>query len=153
VVTEAAELAGVQGGAGLGPAELLDVLATVTPSRLAGLAPGLGVLSRAAGEGPVVALLGAVGPEDAAELARVRSGPTADLAVLVDVGSWADADGARRRRPVGTAARAELTRQQEAAADLLRAAGWQVTVAGAAESVADAWARVARPTAVPGGLR
>ncbi|WNV77344.1 DUF58 domain-containing protein [Geodermatophilus sp. DSM 44513] len=151
VVTEAAELTGDRPGAGRGPEELLDLLATVTPSRLTGLGPGLGVLTRAAGEGPVVALLGAVGPDDAAELVRVRSGPAADLAVLVDVGSWAEADGARRRRPVGSAARAELTRQQEAAADLLRAAGWQVTVAGAGESVADAWARVVRPAAVPGG--
>jgi uncharacterized protein (DUF58 family) len=145
VVTEGAELAGAEHGAGLGPDELLDRLAGVGPSRLAGLAPGLALLTRAAGEGPVVALLGAIGPDEAAELVRIRSGPAADLAVLTDIGSWAEADGARRRRPVGAAARAELTRQQEAAADLLRAGGWQVAVAGAGDSVADVWAQVARP--------
>jgi hypothetical protein len=126
----------------------------VAPSRLAGLAPGLGLLTRAAGEGPVVALLGAVGPDEAAELVRVRSGPAADIAVLADIGSWAEADVARRRRrPVGAAARAELTRQQEAAADLLRAGGWQVALAGAGDSVADVWAQVARPGVLQVGAR
>ncbi|MGY1679459.1 DUF58 domain-containing protein [Geodermatophilus sp. SYSU D01176] len=149
VVTEGAELTAVDSGAGLGAEELLDRLAGVAPSRLAGLAPGLTLLSRAAGEGPVVALLGAVGPDEAAELVRVRSGPAADLAVLADIGSWAEADAARRRRPVGAAARAELTRQQEAAADLLSAGGWQVAIAGAGDSVADVWAQLVRP----GGLR
>ena len=153
VVTEGAELTGAEHGAGLGPEELLDRLAGVGPSRLAGLAPGLALLTRAAGEGPVVALLGALGPDEAAELVRIRSGPAADLAVLVNVGSWAEADGARRRRPVGAAARAELTRQQEAAADLLRAGGWQVAVAGAGDSVAGVWAQVARPGVLQAGIR
>ena len=153
VVTEGAELAGAEHGAGLGSEELLDRLAGVAPSRLAGLAPGLALLTRAAGEGPVVALLGAVGPDEAAELVRIRSGPAADLAVLTDIGSWAEADGVRRRRPIGAAARAELTRQQEAAADLLRAGGWQVAVAGAGDSVADVWAQVARPGAPQVGAR
>jgi uncharacterized protein (DUF58 family) len=153
VVTEGAELTAVERGAGLGPEELLDRLAGVAPSRLAGLAPGLGLLTRAAGEGPVVALLGAVGPDEAAELVRVRSGPAADVAVLVDIGSWAEADAARRRRPVGAAARAELTRQQEAAADLLRAGGWQVALVGAGDSVADVWEQVTRPGVLQVGAR
>ncbi|WP_100501040.1 DUF58 domain-containing protein [Geodermatophilus chilensis] len=153
VVTEGAELTGADSGAGLGPEELLDRLAGVVPSRLTGLGPGLALLTRAAGEGPVVALLGAIGPDEAAELVRVRSGPAADLAVLADIGSWAEAEGARRRRPVGAAARAELTRQQEAAADLLRAGGWQVAVAGADDTVADVWARVARPGVLQAGAR
>ncbi|TFV53097.1 DUF58 domain-containing protein, partial [Geodermatophilus sp. DF01-2] len=93
VVTEAGELAPAEHGAGLGPGELLDRLAGVAPSRLGGLGPGLAMLTRAAGEGPVVALLGAVGPDEAAELVRARSGPAADLAVLADVGSWADVAG------------------------------------------------------------
>jgi uncharacterized protein (DUF58 family) len=153
VVTEGAELTGTDAGAGLGPEELLDRLAGVVPSRLAGLAPGLALLTRAAGEGPVVALLGAIGPDEAAELVRVRSGPATDLAVLTDIGSWAEVEGARRRRPVGAAARAELTRQQEAAADLLRAGGWQVAVAGAGDTVADVWAQVARPGVLQVGAR
>jgi uncharacterized protein (DUF58 family) len=154
VVTEGAELTGAgPGGGGLSGEELLDRLAGVAPSRLAGLGPGLALLTRAAGEGPVVALLGAIGPDEAAELVRVRSGPATDLAVLTDIGSWAEAEAARRRRPVGAGARAELTRQQEAAADLLRAGGWQVAVAGAGATVADVWAQVARPGVLQVGVR
>jgi hypothetical protein len=84
---------------------------------------------------------------------RVRSGPATDLAVLTDIGSWAEVEAARRRRPVGAGARAELTRQQEAAADLLRAGGWQVAVAGAGDTVADVWAQVARPGVLQVGVR
>ncbi|SDM60273.1 Uncharacterized conserved protein, DUF58 family, contains vWF domain [Geodermatophilus siccatus] len=153
VVTEGAELTGADSGAGLSGEELLDRLAGVAPSRLAGLGPGLALLTRAAGEGPVVALLGAIGPDEAAELVRVRSGPATDLAVLTDIGSWAEVEAARRRRPVGAGARAELTRQQEAAADLLRAGGWQVAVAGAGDTVADVWAQVARPGVLQVGVR
>jgi uncharacterized protein (DUF58 family) len=153
LVTEGGELAGASPAAGLGADELLDRLAGVAPSRLASLGPGLALLPHAAGEGPVVALLGAIGPDEAAELVRVRSGPAADLAVLTDIGSWVEAEGARRRRPVGAAARAELTRQQEAAADLLRAGGWQVAVAGAGDTVADVWARLVRPGVLQGGAR
>jgi uncharacterized protein (DUF58 family) len=153
LVTEGVELAGVSPAAGLGADELLDRLAAVSPSRLVSLGPGLALLARAAGEGPVVALLGAIGPDEAAELVRVRSGPAADLAVLTDIGSWVEAEGARRRRPVGAAARAELTRQQEAAADLLRAGGWQVAVAGAGDTVADVWAELVRPGVLQGGAR
>lgn len=154
VVTEGAELAGAEAGArGLGAAELLDRLAEMAPSRLAGLGPGLALLSRAAGEGPVVALLGAIGPDEAAELVRIRSGPAPDLAVLADVGSWAAAEGARRRRPLGSSARAELIGQQEAAADLLRAGGWSVAVASAGDPVADVWSRLARPGVRPAGVR
>ena len=153
LVTEGVELAGASPAAGLGADELLDRLAGVSPSRLAGLGPGVALLTRAAGEGPVVALLGAIGPDEAAELVRVRSGPAADLAVLTDIGSWVEAEGARRRRPVGAAARAELTRQQEAATDLLRAGGWQVAVAGAGDTVADVWAELVRPGVLQGGAR
>ena len=153
LVTEGAELTGTDAGAGLGPDELLDRLAGVVPSRLAGLDPGLALLTRAAGEGPVVALLGAIGPDEAAELVRVRSGPATDVAVLTDIGSWTEVEATRRRRPVGAGARAELTRQQEAAADLLRAGGWQVAVAGAGDTVADVWAQVARPGVLQVGVR
>ena len=153
VVTEGAELTGADAGGGLSGEELLDRLAGVVPSRLAGLAPGLALLTRAAGEGPVVALLGAIGPDEAAELVRVRSGPAPDVAVLTDIGSWTEVEATRCRRPVGAGARAELTRQQEAAADLLRAGGWQVAVAGAGDTVADVWAQVARPGVLQVGVR
>ncbi|RBY77144.1 DUF58 domain-containing protein [Geodermatophilus sp. TF02-6] len=153
VVTDALELAPAEHAAGLGSGELLDRLAGVTPSRLSGLGPGIELLTRAAGDGPVVALLGAIGPDEAVELVRARSGPSTDLAVLADVGSWAAAGAQRGRRPVGASAHGELTRQLGAAADLLRAGGWQVAVAAAGDPVASVWARLGRPDAAAPGLR
>ncbi|MEX5721811.1 DUF58 domain-containing protein, partial [Geodermatophilus maliterrae] len=146
VVTEAGELGpsdghGGRGRGGLGPGELLDRLAALTPSRGARLAPAAGLLGRVAGDGPVVALLGAVGPEDLPELVAARSGPASDVAVLLDVGSWAEAG--RGRRALTGAARASLTAQLEESAALLRGAGWQVVVASAGRTVEAVWAELA----------
>lgn len=149
VVTDAGELVPASGNRQLGPEELLDRLATVSPSRLGGLAVGVEQLCRAAGDGPVLCLLGAVGPEDVTDLVRARSGPGTDLAVLLDIGSWAGPDGGRRSRALTAASRETLTRRRDDAATLLRAAGWRVVVAGADRSVAAVWAALGGPSAVP----
>jgi uncharacterized protein (DUF58 family) len=150
VVTDAGELTPA-GARTLGPEALLDALAGVRPSKVSGLATGVELLGRAAGDGPVVCLLGAVGADDVAGLVRSRSGPTTDLAVLVDIGSWADAGLLRGRRAPSATARAELVRQREDAARLLRAAGWQVAVARADSPVEQVWRELAGPvTAAPG---
>jgi uncharacterized protein (DUF58 family) len=149
-VTDAGELTPTSGRGQLGPEDLLDQLAAVAPSRVSGLATGIDLLSRAAGDGPVICLLGAVGPDDVVELARARSGPTTDLAILADVTSWADAGGNRVRRSLSAASRATLARQRDDAADLLGAAGWRVAVARADQSVADVWATL-KGTGAPSG--
>jgi hypothetical protein len=100
---------------------------------------------RAAGDGPVICLLGAVGPDDVADLIRRRSGPTTDLAVLIDIESWADAWSASGRRGPSIATRGALARQRADAATLLRAAGWRVTEGRADRSVADVWADLGAP--------
>ena len=145
-VTDAGELVPASGRGRLGPDDLLDRLASVRPSRVSGLAAGVDLLCRAAGDGPVVCLLGAVGPDDVADLIRGRSGPTADSAVLLDVGQLG------RRRPGPRPARGGLRRprttlagQRDAAAALLRASGWRVAVARADQSVPDVWAALAAP--------
>jgi uncharacterized protein (DUF58 family) len=140
VVTDSAELAPAAGRGGLSADELLDALAGVRPSRTAGLEVGTEHLRRVAGDGPVICLLGAVGPDDVAELVRARSGPATDLAVLVDVADWAQAGAPRARRGMSAGAREELARQRDDAAALLRAAGWQVVVAAAAQPVEQVWA-------------
>ena len=145
VVTDAGELVPASGRGQLGPDDLLDRLASVRPSRAAGLAAGVDLLCRAAGDGPVVCLLGAVGPDDVVDLIRGRSGPTADFAVLLDLGSWADAAPARGRRAVAASARTTLAGQRDAAAALLRASGWRVAVARADQSVPDVWAALTGP--------
>ncbi|MGR7027988.1 DUF58 domain-containing protein [Geodermatophilus sp. URMC 62] len=146
VVTDAGELDptdghGGHGRGGLGPGELLDRLAGLAPSRGTRLGPAVELLGRVAGDGPVVALLGAVGPEDLAELVATRSGPASDVAVLLDVGSWAEAG--RGRRALSASARGTLSGQLERSASLLRGAGWQVVVASADRTVEAVWTELA----------
>ncbi|RBY88521.1 DUF58 domain-containing protein [Blastococcus sp. TF02A-26] len=139
VVTDTGEIPPADPRRGLDADHLLDRLALLQPSRRPDLAVAAEHLARAGADGPVVALLGSVAPEDAARLTRARSGPGADLAVLVDVAGYAPSVGRTRRSPT-EAARATLARQQEEVADLLRDAGWRVTVARAGQPVEDVWA-------------
>jgi uncharacterized protein (DUF58 family) len=140
VVTAEGELRPVEGTGGLGPTELLDRLAVLAPTKGSSLRHGVEQLQRVAGDGPVVAVLGAVAPDDLTELLAARSGPHSDVAVLLDVASWADPGGGRTRRALSATARAALTDQVEQSAALLRGAGWQVAVAGAGRGVEAVWA-------------
>jgi uncharacterized protein (DUF58 family) len=152
-MTETGELAPSTGYGRLTPEDLLDRLAEVEPSRVASLDSGIEQLCRAAGDGPVLCLLGAVGPDDVVELARRRSGPTQDLAVLADVESWAPS-GHGGRHGASATARAVLSAQRKDAGSLLRRAGWRVAFATADRSVADVWAALGAFTASsPGSPR
>ena len=139
VVTDSGELTPADPRRGLDADQLLDRLAVLQPSRSPDLSTAAEHLGRAGADGPVVALLGAVGTDDAARLVRARSGPGADLAVLVDVGGYGG-HGTRGRRSSTEAARTLLTRQQAEVGTLLRDAGWRVTVARAGQPVEDVWA-------------
>ena len=141
-LTDSGELRPSGGRGGLTPDELLERLAVVRPSRVSDLAPALEQLSRAAGEGPVVCLLGAVGADEVVDLVRARSGPVTDAAILTDVGAWAQAGLGRGRRNLPGAARTELDAQREEVAALLRAAGWQVAVARPDLTVEQVWAEL-----------
>ena len=103
---------------------------------------GHSVCYRTAGEGPVVCLLGAVGPDEVLDLVRARSGPVTDAAILTDVGAWAEAGFGRGRRNLPGAARTELDAQRDEVATLLRAAGWQVAVARPDTTVEQVWAEL-----------
>ncbi len=152
VVGEMGELTSATGRGGLDRAELAERLAALGPTRHTDLSAGVQALRRAAVEGPVICLLGAVGPDDVGELIRARSGPGRDAAVLVDVVGWHDAGAGRGRRARLTgSARAELAGQREDAVALLRAAGWQVVVAGPADTVEAAWARLGSTGPATGG--
>ena len=131
---------------GLSAEDLLEQLAVLAPSRSAGLQVGLEALRRAA-DGPLICLLGTVEPDDVAALARARSGPGRDLAVLADPASWLDRGATRGHRPMNPAARSGVIARQEAAAQTLRAAGWQVAMAGADRPVEEVWAQLAVPAA------
>ncbi|MCZ2857069.1 DUF58 domain-containing protein [Blastococcus sp. VKM Ac-2987] len=147
VVTETGELPPASGRAGLGAEELLDRLALVGPSRVPDLSAAVPAACRAAGDGPLVCLLGAVGPDDVADLVRLRPGPATGLAVLMDITGWGDPVPGRRRGAAGTAPDA-LAAQREQAAAMLAGAGWRVTTAAAGQDVAEVWAALG---AVPAG--
>jgi uncharacterized protein (DUF58 family) len=146
-LTDAGELVPPSGQGQLSAEDLLDRLAAVGPSRVASLAVGFEQLCRAAGDGPVICLLGAVGPDDVTALIRSRSGPTVDAAVLADIESWAEQGLTRGRRDLTAASRGVLARQREDAATLLRQAGWRVAIARADRTVADVWAELGGPGA------
>ncbi|MGY2064107.1 DUF58 domain-containing protein [Blastococcus sp. SYSU DS0619] len=147
VVTETGELPPAPGRAGLGAEELLDRLAAVGPSRVSDLSAAVSAACRAAGDGPLVCLLGAVGPDDVADLVRLRPGPATGLAVLMDITGWGDPVPGRRRGVAGAAPDA-LAEQREQAAAVLAGAGWRVATAGAGQDVAEVWAALG---AVPAG--
>ena len=155
-VTDLGELVPTSGRGRLSADDLLDRLAAVSPSRAASLNHGVEQLCRAAGDGPVVCLLGAVGPDDVVDLVRARSGPTTDIAILADLGSWAGVSNGKARRTFSATSRDTLDRQREDAATLLRTAGWQVATARADLSVAHVWATLGGPAAtsnrMPDGL-
>jgi uncharacterized protein (DUF58 family) len=147
VVADTGDLSGLGARGGLDAGELLDRLAELSPSRLTGLDLALEALRRTAVDGPVICLLGLIGPEDAAALVRARSGPGTDVAVLVDPVGWLDAGAGRSRKPVSPAARAELVQRQADATRLLQAAGWQVVQAGPGHPVEQVWAQLGTPGA------
>jgi hypothetical protein len=70
---------------------------------------------------------------------RARSGPGTDVAVLVDPAAWLDGGATRGRRSTSSAARTEMVTRQQRAADLLRAAGWQVVLVRPDQSVDQVW--------------
>jgi uncharacterized protein (DUF58 family) len=154
VLTDAGELTTSLGRGLLGPEELLERLAELGGSHHPGLQTGLEDLRRVGVDGPAICLLGLVGPDDVHALARARSGPGSDVAVLVDAAAWLDAGATRGRRPLSPAARTQLCTRQQQAADLLRSAGWQVSMVGPGQSVAEVWALLGGPdtamTDVPG---
>jgi uncharacterized protein (DUF58 family) len=143
-ITDSGELRPSGGRGGLTADELLERLALVRPSRVAGLATAIEQLSRAAGEGPVVCLLGAVGPDEVVDLVRARSGPVTDAAIVADIGAWADAGLGRGRRSLTTGARTELDAQRDEVLSLLGAAGWLVAVARPDVSVEQVWSELGR---------
>lgn len=123
---------------------VLDALAVLTPSPSRQLGLVDPQTRRNLGDGLVVAVLGRTNAEETAAVARLRPGGSAGLAVAMDVAAWgsgaaADAGSARTR-----AARAEDRAAAEAAAALLRGAGWRAAVATPEDPVTSLWPQLAR---------
>jgi uncharacterized protein (DUF58 family) len=127
LITEDGQLLAGEGGEpGQGGELVLDNLAALQPAHRRELSCAVDP----AGGHELIAVLGAISPTAAAELARARAGRARSLAVLLDVSKWTEASAEalvdRPADPVG-------------GARLLREAGWQVVVAGPNSSAADIW--------------
>ncbi|MEU3016023.1 MULTISPECIES: DUF58 domain-containing protein [unclassified Nocardiopsis] len=107
---------------------VLDGLATVEASEADSLYGGISALEGARGSSSslVVAVLGAISPEDAASLSRVRgSGP--HVAVLCTRAAWTDPEHVRRTR------------------DLLAANGWRVLAVADPAELPPLWRHATTP--------
>jgi uncharacterized protein (DUF58 family) len=131
---------GPDGPAGRAADVVLDALAALRPSAQHG------VQSTSALEGgsEVVAVLGAMRPEDVEQLLRHRPRGVRSHAVLLDVAAWSAAawDGTVDRAGSYGAGGGGSADQADEAARLLVAAGWSVVVAPPDEDIASVWDRL-----------
>ena len=104
---------------------LLDALAGVPPSHRGTLEGSIEQLRRTGVDGVLVAVLGAQEADDVEQLARLRHGAGACVAVLLDTPTWAGAPG---------------TPSHEASAALLRRSGWRVLEISHGTTLASVWA-------------
>ena len=119
---------------------LLDALAVVAASRGGTLDGAVERLRRGGLGGVLVAVLGALDLEDAEQLARLRTGSTVCVGVVLDADSWA---------PVSPRTRAAAVEQHEQAVALLQSAGWRVLPITHGTTLASVWPLAGGRTAVP----
>jgi len=123
-----------------GPAaeSLLERLAVIQPSRKTDLGRGVATL-RASSRGQVIAVTGMLSPDQARLLAASHQGTAPAMAMLLDGLNWDSGRSVSARG--GTAG----GNGNGAAADILTAAGWRVSVVTGGTSLAQAWRELHRP--------
>ncbi|MFI6596768.1 DUF58 domain-containing protein [Nonomuraea sp. NPDC050536] len=109
---------------------LLDTLAVVRHSPARSLEMGITALRQGGGDGLIVAVLGALDPDEARDLARLRHSGITGVAVLLDVDSW---EGAAP----GTSA------SQLAVEAVLAGYGWRIVRLPVGTSIASVWQHAA----------
>ncbi len=109
---------------------LLDALAGVTADRTPDLVGVVERLRRGGLDGVLVAVLGRLDLTEAEQLARLRTGSGACVAVLVDTDSWA---------PVTPRARESAVAEADSAAGLLLSTGWRVLRVSHGTTLASVW--------------
>ena len=109
---------------------LLDVLAAVAPSRVENLDAATDHLRRNGVGGVLITVLGAVTPDDAERLARLRHGSAACVAVLLDTETWAPSHSRGREAALSS---------YQASAALLTASGWRVLRVSHGTSLPSVW--------------
>jgi uncharacterized protein (DUF58 family) len=127
-------------GVPLGEGLLLDALAVVDTTRSGSLDGAVERVRRGGLGGVLIAVLGAIDLDDAEQLARLRTGTTVCIGVLLDADSWA---------PVSPRARQAALAQHEAAVTLLTGAGWRVLPVGHGTTLASVWPMAGGRLAAP----
>jgi hypothetical protein len=101
----------------------------LTPSRRGNLDGAVEALRRTGLDGLLVAVLGALDPDDAEQLARLRHGGATCVAVLLDTPTWAGSAGTTAHR---------------SASHALQRAGWRVLDVRHGTTLASVWPQAAR---------
>ncbi len=115
---------------------LLDMLAVIHPSPISTIAQGTGELARAGGQ--LIAVIGRMSGDDAAQLAGSRRGNAPAMALLLSVSAWSSsgpADSSNGAVPADTARTAQI----------LTASGWRVAVITSPSQLPIAWQALHKP--------
>ncbi|GIH23160.1 membrane protein [Acrocarpospora phusangensis] len=104
---------------------LLDTLAVVRQSQSRGLDQGVAALRQGGGDGLIVAVLGAIEPEEAQALARLRHGHMTGVAVMLEISTWEQTH--------------EVDERFEQSQAILAGTGWRVLRLPAGASLASVW--------------
>jgi uncharacterized protein (DUF58 family) len=116
---------------------LLDSLAVIKMSRGTELCHGIDRISGGAG-GLLIAVAGRLSPGQARKLAATRRDAGTAMALLLAVPTWASAHGDTRNR-----------QEADAAAGILRAAGWRAVTVSAETPLSAAWERLHQHADLP----
>lgn len=120
---------------------LLDSLSIIKPSRTAELTHGLDG-TRGGTSGLFIVVAGRLSAAQARKLAAARRDAGSALALLLAVSTWSNAQSSDRRPD-----------EADAAAGILRSAGWQVTTVTAQTPLTAAWERLHHSPDLPGFTR
>jgi uncharacterized protein (DUF58 family) len=123
---------------------LLDYLAEVTASRHSGLDPAVSALRAVEGIGTLVAVLGLLDPDQAAELAATRTPSDTSIGILIDGSTWMG---------LSPRARSEADAAYDAAAEILIHGGWRVIRARHGDLLPRLWPNAGERSAAVGWAR
>jgi uncharacterized protein (DUF58 family) len=128
---------------------LLDSLAMLEPSRIAGLRDAGTSLARAGADGLLIAVLGDLSSADAEDLARRRQGTTTAVAILLRTSTWGLPPGAAAAPRLGDEQGDDGDTTFEQNLALLRGGGWRVIPVRSGDKLADVWGGAARGGGLP----
>jgi uncharacterized protein (DUF58 family) len=113
---------------------MLDALAVLVPSKVRTLRDASLSLSRAGSDSLLIAILGELNEQDAADLARRRGGTTTGIALMMRTFTWSEG----HENDAGAIAAFDRN------VAVLRNAGWRVLPVSAGNTLAEIWPQSAR---------